>query len=335
MVHRSGQNHLIWVVHFYTINDMLLIMDNIALIRTFAMVVEEGSFVAAANRLRITPQLVSKYVKALEDDLGVTLLNRTTRKISRTEAGHTFFLRCLQLVEDFDDMRAEVRQEHTEPRGHLRITVPVTFGQLYMVDAISAFAQVFPQVTIEMETTDRFVNLLEENIDVAVRIGDLPNSSLVARRMTSTDQVICASPAYLERAGVPARPEDLSDHVCVLDTNLPMAEKWILPGPDGLVTVDVSGSFTVNSASAAIGLGLRGTGIIYSPRLFVLKELLAGDLIEIFPEAKSQPKGVYALFHENRRPATKNRVFIDYITTRFRKQFGAVVSENTFKESVD
>lgn len=293
---------------------MLIVMDNIALMRAFVAVVEEGSFAGAARRLGATPQLVSKYVQALEDDVGVALLNRTTRKVNKTEVGADFFARCVTLLEDFDDMRDNARQAHIVPHGVLNISAPVTFGEIYLADTLSAFSQRYPEIRCNIQFTDRFVDLMAENIDVAIRIGTLENSTLIARKIATTERIICASPSYLAHAGSPQRVEDLERHECILDTNNQPAQQWNFTQNGVTRGVTVSGRFTVNSARAAIDLAKNGAGIIKCPDIFVRRELDTGALVRIDLEGKSQTAGVYAVFHSARKPAAKIKAFVDFLS---------------------
>lgn len=304
-------------MHCVTIYDMLLIMDTFSMIKAFVAVVEEGSFVGASKRLRTTPQLVSKYVQMLEAELGVTLLNRTTRKVSRTEIGHAFFEKSAHLLEDYDTLLADIRQEHTEPRGHLRITVPVTFAEIYMSEIITEFSKLYPDITVNMRLTDRFVDLLDDNIDVAIRIGRVEQSALVVREIARTQVICCAAPSYLEHAGTPGTPLDLKDHACIVDTNLEPPERWLFDRPNGPEAIHISGKLTVNSATAAINLARCGAGIVKCPDLFVAKDLASGTLVKLFGEGSGNAAGLYALFHPARRPAAKIRVFIDFMVKTF------------------
>lgn len=290
-------------------------MDNIAIIRSFVAVVEEGSFAAAARRLGSTPQLVSKYVQALEADLGVTLLNRTTRKVSRTELGNSFFARCVTLLEDFDDMRDQARQAHVVPRGLLTISAPVTFGEMFLSNAMADFSAKFPEIRFKILFSDQFVDLTAQQIDVAIRIGNLESSALIARKISETKRILCASPDYLARAGRPRSIDELTAHQCIFDTNNQTGSQWNFLRNGVYESVRVSGTFTVNSATAAIDLAKSGGGIIKTPDIFVGRELASGALVEIDVDGVSETAGVYAVFHGARKPAAKIRTFVDFLST--------------------
>lgn len=300
-------------MHLLTIHAMLIIMDSITKMRAFVAVAEEGSFAAAARRLGITPQLLSKYVQSLETDLGAVLLNRTTRKVNRTELGNLFFSRCVTLLEDYDDMRDQARQAHVMPRGLLTVSAPVTFGEIFLSDILSVFSEKYPEIRFDIQFTDKFVDLMAQRIDVAIRIGNLESSSLIAKKLATTERIMCASPEYLERAGRPKTINDLARHECIFDTNNQSGRQWNFLRNGQVQSVRVAGTFTVNSATAAIDLAKNGVGIIKTPDIFVGKELASGELMRIDVDGASETAGVYAVFHSARRPAAKIRAFVDFL----------------------
>ena len=202
-------------------------MDTLIGMRTFATVVKTGSFTAAADRLGMSKALASKYLNQLEQRLGVRLLNRTTRHLSLTEVGQVYYTRCQSLLEAVDELEAAIQDRHESPKGRLSITAPQTFGECYLAQAMARFLEQYPQVSVELNLTDRFVNLLEEGFDLGIRIGELADSSLVARRLASVRIITCAAPRYLERHGVPVHPLELDAHACVIDTNIDTPARWL------------------------------------------------------------------------------------------------------------
>src|SRR5512132_3687854 len=208
-------------------------MDNLADISVFVRVVERGSFTLAADELELSRAVVSKYISRLEERLGARLLNRTTRRLSLTEAGATLFEASRGAIERIDEAEAAVAQFQAAPRGRLRVSAPMSFGILHLGPAIADFAREYPAVMLDIRLDDRFVNLVEDGIDVAVRIGVLTDSSLVARRLGTTRAVACASPAYLAQHGEPETPEDLASHNCLLYAYLATANVWRFLAPDG------------------------------------------------------------------------------------------------------
>ncbi len=291
-------------------------MDRIELLRTFVTVAETGSFTAAAERLGITPQLASKYVRALEDQLGVQLFARSTRSVRLTETGTACRDRCVRLVEDFDDLSADIRQEHRAPQGRLRISAPHSFGEKYLAPLLPEFTTLYPKVTIDLDLTDRVIRLVEEGYDVALRIGSLADSSLIARRIASSPIWICASPEYLKRHGRPVLPAELVDHRCVVDTNFRDKEHWPFLKEDEETQIKVHGAIRVNSASAIQTLLLAHTGIGLCPAYVVDERVRTGDLIRLFEDYQVGDLGIYAVYLENRYLSAKIRAFVDYLAKR-------------------
>src|SRR5688572_17362492 len=223
-------------------------MDHLADVAVFVRVVERGSFTLAADELELSRAVVSKYVSRLEERLGARLLHRTTRRLSLTEAGAALFEASRGALERIEEAEAAVAQFQSEPRGRLRVSAPMSFGILHMGPAMSEFARAHPRVTLDVRLDDRYVNLVEESVDVAIRIGNLSDSSLVARKLTTTRAVACASPAYLEEHGEPETPEDLASHDCLLYSYLSTANVWRFTAPDGReIPVAVSGSLRINN----------------------------------------------------------------------------------------
>jgi len=295
---------------------MLIMMDRIELLRTFIAVAETGTFTAAAERLGITPQLASKYVRALEDQLGSQLFVRSTRSVRLTETGAACRERCLRLIEDFDDLSADIRQEHREPQGRLRISAPSTFGEKYLVPLLPDFTELYPKVLIDLDLTDRFVNLVEEGYDVALRIGMLEDSSLIARRITSSPVLICASPEYLGRHGRPETPDDLANHRCVVDANFREKDIWPFRLDGVLTKVKVNEAIRVNSANAVQSLLLSHAGIGLCPAYVVEESVQSGALVRLLENYQVAELGVYALYLENRYLSAKIRAFVDLLAKR-------------------
>lgn len=292
-------------------------MDTLDQMRAFTAVVAAGSFTKAAERLETTPQLVSKYVKGLEDRLGTRLLNRTTRSMTLTEIGQAYHQRCLRLLDDFDELTAAVRQEQAVPQGLLRVSAPLTFGEQFLAPAIGEFLTGQPRVSVDLQLTDRYVNLVEDGIDVALRIGALQDSTLIARRLARIDFVTCAAPAYLARAGRPTAPADLSEHACIVDTNFRGGAHWPFQVDGRHESVRVSGSVRVNSAPAVRSLALRGLGVAMCPAFVVSDDLRAGRLEPLLQDHVALDLGLYAVYSEARHLSAKIRAFVDFLRDSF------------------
>ena len=301
---------------------MAILMDSILHMRAFAAVVEMGGFTAAAERLHTSPQNVSKSVKALEDALGVRLLNRTTRRTQLTESGRAYHPRCVRLLEEFDELHASLRAENDAPRGELRITAPTSFGELHLVDAIQDFLDLHPQMRVKLTLTDRYVRLIEEGYDLAIRIGALEDSSYIARRLAPARIALCASPAYFERFGKPEKPEDLEQHECVVDANFRDGALWPFQRDGARFAVKATGRFQVDSATAVRRLLLADAGVALCPTYVVGPDLRAGRLQVALEAFNAFELSVHAVYLENRHLSAKIRAFVDFMAKRFGKAHG-------------
>ncbi len=287
----------------------------------FAEVVEAEGFSAAARNLGVSKSAVSKQVTRLEDGLGVRLLNRTTRRLSLTEAGTTFYEACRRVLDEAEAAERAVSNLSAAPRGLLKLNAPMSFGFLHLARAIPEFHARFPQITIDMAMNDRFVDLVEEGYDLALRIGDLRDSSLVARRVAPSRTVICASPDYLARRGRPERPEDLRDHDCLLYTHMAQPREWTLHGPGGsqggLQKVKVDGPLLANNGDALCGAALGGLGIARLPTFIVGQHLRDGSLEALLTGFPVPEQGIHAVYPHSRNLSVKVRVFIDFLADYF------------------
>jgi DNA-binding transcriptional LysR family regulator len=292
-------------------------MDRFQEMRVFTAVVEAGSFVGASATVGLSKAAVSRYVADLEARLGVRLLHRTTRKLSLTEEGETFYVRCKSLLAEVDEAEAEITARAGEARGELRVNVPVTFGLLYLAPLWGGFMQRNPRVTLDVTLADRMVDIVEEGYDMAVRIGQLESSSLVSRRLATTRMILCASPRYLEQHGWPEHPEQLADHAVLAYTLLAMGEQWAFDGPAGRVTVRVSPRLTSNSGDTCRAAALAHRGLVLQPSFLVGEDLRRGDLVEVLPEYRSVEFGIHAVYASRKHVSPKVRVLIDYLVEAF------------------
>lgn len=291
-------------------------MDILICMRTYAAVVSTGSFTQAADRMGISRALTSKYVGRLEEHLGVRLLNRTTRKLNLTEVGRAYYQRCRQLIEDLDELEAAVRHQQASPQGQLRIAAPTTFGESYLTPLVADYLNQQPGVDIELVLADRFVDIVDEGFDLAVRIGSLDDSSLIARRLAPMKVSVCASPAYLKVAGIPLHPRDLAQHNCVIDTNIKDPEQWMFMERARPLRIRVRGRFRVNSAQAVREMLLTGAGIGLCPRYVIDEDLRKGRLALLLQDCQCTEYGVYAVYSHSRHLAAKVRTFVDFLVDR-------------------
>lgn len=292
-------------------------MDVIQGMRTFAAVAQSGSFSAGAKRLGLSRALASKYVGQLEDRLGLRLLNRSTRSVALTACGRAYLERCLRLLADFDDIESEARNARRTPRGPLRISAPTAFGELFLTRILAGFTARYPETAVSLSLSDRYVNLVEEGFDVAVRIGALKDSSLIARQLTSMGLLVCAAPAHVRRHGAPAHPFELKTHPCVLDENLRDGDRWPFVIEGVRHPVAVSGRLRVNSARAVRDLLLAGEGIGLCPSFLVEEDIRSGRLLRLLTGFQPPEYGVYALFPHSRRMAVSVRALIDFLVENF------------------
>lgn len=292
-------------------------MDTLIGMRTFITVVKTGSFTAAADRLGLSKALASKYLNQLEQRLGVRLLNRTTRHLSLTEVGEVYYARCQSLLEAVDELEAAIQDRHESPSGHLTLTAPQTFGERYLAPVVAAFLEQYPQMSVALNLTDRFINLLEEGFDLGVRIGELADSSLVARRLATIQVATYAAPRYLERCGIPVHPRELGAHACVIDTNVDAPARWLYVIDGERQAVDVRGPFHANSAWAVRELAIAGAGIGRGPVYAIADAVRDGRLRVLLQPYETVDYGLYVVYPHRRYLAAKVRAFIEFLAGRF------------------
>ena len=286
-------------------------MDKLACMRAFVNVVEGGGFSAAARRMGVSKALISKQVGQLEEGLDVRLLHRTTRKVTPTSSGQAYYNQCRPLLAEFDELDASMRSSSMNPVGELHVAAPVTFAEMHLMPVVSAYSNLYPDVTVKLDLTDRFIDLVEERIDLAIRIGNLGDSSLIARKLGEVSMQLCASVEYLEAFGEVVEPQQLGNHMCILDSNYPGANHWTLGSGDRLVTVEVKPRLIVNSARAGRELALAGRGVAYLPSFAIADDIDEGRLQRLLPEYASEPIGIYAVYLHRKHLSAKIRLFID------------------------
>jgi len=292
-------------------------MDRLAGIPAFEGVVAAGSFAGAARALGLSVAAVSKQVRALEDRLGVRLLHRTTRQVRLTDAGQRFHERCERILADLDDAEREAAERQAVPRGRVRISAPMSFGQRHLAPVLSAFLATYPDVEIDLVLEDRFVDLLAEGFDLAVRIAELRDSSLVARRLCASRRVLCAAPAYLALHGTPATPDDLGAHRCIGYAYMPSGCDWPFRARDGQRLVRVRGPVMSNNGDVLRALALGGSGIALLPTFLVADDLRGGRLREVLSGQLDGDSAVWVLHPSRRHVPLAVRTCIDFLVERF------------------
>lgn len=295
-------------------------MDRLNEMQAFVTVVDQGGFTDAARKLGISKSAVSKHVAALEDRLGARLLNRTTRRVSPTEIGLAFYDRAIRVLSEAEDAEAMVSSMQEAPRGELRVTAPVSFGLRRVTPAVSAFLKTYPDISVHMVLDDRFVELVAEGYDVAIRIGDLADSTLHARRLADVTLHIAASPDYLRARGTPRTIQDLTEHELLHYSNQSSGNFWRLNGPNGEERqIRAGGRLTVNNGDALMQAALDGIGIGLVPDFIIGDALETGKLVELLPNARHRQIGVFAVYPPGRFPQPKLRAFIDCLAAEFKK----------------
>lgn len=292
----------------------------------FAKVAETGSFTAAAQALGLSKSSVSKQVARLEDSLGVRLLNRTTRRMSLTEAGAVLFERCRRIAEDLEDARAAVSHLQEAPRGLLRVNAPVSYGIGHLAPVLPGFMAAYPDLKIDLTLADRRIDLVEEGVDIAIRIGNLDDSSLIARRIVSYRRIVLAAPEYWDKAGRPSRPEELERHNCLSYSYLATGRNWSFVDANGRpLSVRVDGSLTANNGETLVRAAEAGLGVIWSPTFLCADAANTGRLEPVLERFEAEPVGVHAVFPHSRNLSTKVRVFVDYLIETLVQPKGTLV----------
>lgn len=292
-------------------------MDKFLEMRAFTQVVDAGSFIGAANAMQLSKAAVSRYVGELEARLGVRLLNRTTRSLSLTEDGEVFYLRCKELIGGVESAEAEITSRTAEAIGQLKVNVPVSFGILHLAQVWPEFKAAHPKVTFDVTLSDRVTDIVEEGFDLAIRIAQMPNSSLISRKLATTRIVMCASPEYLMRAGTPTHPSDIAGHAVIAYSYWSAKNEWEFTGPEGTVSVKTSPCIRTNNGDTCRTAALMHQGIILQPTFMVGEDLAAGRLVEICPEYRVMELGVYAVYSSRRHQLPKMRLLIDYLVAHF------------------
>ncbi len=292
-------------------------MDSLTGMEVFARVVRAGSFSAAARDLHQTPSAISKQIGRLENRLGARLFNRTTRRLVLTEVGAAFHLRAQRILNEVEEAEQAVSHLNQVPRGTLRLDVPAAFGRLYIAPLLPAYLARYPEMRVNMTMNDRFIDPVEEAVDLVIRIGELSDSSLIVRRLAANRRVVCGAPAYFERHGTPQRPSELADRNCLVYTYRAARNDWSFVRQDGEVTapeiVRVGGNLETNNAEALLVAALAGLGLGLLPLWLAGPDLAAGRLVRALPDHHAPDSAIYALYPPGRHLSPKVRSFVDFL----------------------
>jgi DNA-binding transcriptional LysR family regulator len=286
----------------------------------FSQVVEFGSFSKVAEKNTLTNSVVSKRIARLEEELGVQLLYRTTRKLTLTEAGKALLHSAKSVKQATQEAIESVAGFGDSVSGHIKMSVPTISGELLLADAVAEFCDTYPGLTIDMSLENRFVDLIEDGYDLVIRTGYLEDSSLIARHIVDSQWVVCASPAYIARKGKPVTPQELTKHNCLLYAyQMTGASEWEFKGKSGHYIVHVGGNFFTDNAAALRKAALGGYGIIYVPRCLVYHDFLRGTLVDLLPDQVGKKLGIYAVYPFTRLPPNKIKLLIEHIRERYLK----------------
>jgi DNA-binding transcriptional LysR family regulator len=293
-------------------------MDRIGEMTAFVRAVETGGFSAAARDLGLTPSALSKLVTRLEDRLGARLLQRTTRRLQLTAEGEAFYARARPILIAMNEAEAEITEAGTRPRGRLRLHCGSAFGMHQLAPAIPRFQALYPEVEIDITISDEMLDAVEERFDLALRIGPLDESSMVARRICNLERLICAAPSYLEQHGVPRTPDDLQHHNCLWITSLPALRRWPFDTDDGTRVVNIDGNVTANNAETVLQLAVAGVGITRLTDVVVGDAIRSGELVSLLTDWNHvEPVPLFATYPSGRNLSPKVRAMVDFLVAEF------------------
>lgn len=292
-------------------------MDKLDAMNVLTKVVASGSFAEAARRLGVTRSAISKAITQLEQELGARLLDRTTRRVTPTEAGLAYYERCLAILAQIAETEAQISRLHDEPKGLLKVNAPMSFGTLYLGQAVADFMDRYRELKVELMLTDRMIDPLEEGVDVTVRIGAMVDSSLIARRISTARVLLVASPDYIARHGAPTEPGDLTAHKCLHYGHSTTVPRWQLTDNGEPLSVPVAACLSSNNGDTLRDAAVKGIGIARLPSFIVASDVAAGRLVPVLTAYPPQDLTIHALYAPNRFLAAKSRVFIDFLVERF------------------
>ncbi|QEW07202.1 LysR family transcriptional regulator [Nitrincola iocasae] len=287
-------------------------------IEAFTEVVRLGTFSAAARHLNVSASHISRLVVKLEQQLGTQLLYRTTRKIRLTDAGRLYYEHCKHLFEGFREAESAINDLQSSPRGVLKITAGYTFGERYIAPLINAFMQLHPQLEVRLHLTNRRVDLIEEGYDLAIRIGPMEDSSLIARRLWTREELVVASPAYLAQQGKPVTLADLAKHQCLLGSR----DRWLFSDQGTRREVRVQGRLHANSGIALLDAALKGLGLVQLPAYYITEYLESGELVPVLQDFAFKDSAIWVVYPQHRHLSSKVRMFIDYLVEEIEHNHG-------------
>jgi len=293
-------------------------MDKLTSMLVFTKVAKAGSFASAAKELGLSRAMATKHVMQLENGLGIRLLNRTTRNLSLTEVGMVYLERCLQILDEMEEMEIAVTRLQTEPRGTLKVNATPFFGAYHLAPAIAAYMEAFPDVNVELVLQAGYIDLIEEGFDLAIHLDEMRDSSLIARKLGSSQRIVCGSPGYFKRHGIPKTPDDLRRHNCLINSSLPPRDQWQFSIPGGETTVvKVTGNMEANVADALRMAAISGLGLVLLPTYMVGQDIRKGRLNPVLTDYVPAALEIHAVYPHRKHLSAKVRTFVDFLSERF------------------
>ncbi len=297
-------------------------MDKLTSMNVFVRVAKAGSFAGAARDLGISRAMATKHIMFLEKELHTRLFNRTTRSLSLTEAGEDYLERCQQVLLDVEEMEAAITHLQHEPRGVLKICAPPVIGATQIAPALINYMKEYPSLTVDMTLYGGHADLVEEGFDIGIQLGHISDTSLIARKLASSELVVCASPEYLEQYGTPEEPEELEEHSCLVNWAIAPRDKWRFKGVLGYLEIKVSGRMQANMADPIRVAAINGMGFVMLPRYIVGRDIEKGKLVPVLEKYSPEPMVIHAVYPHRKYLSAKVRAFIDYIQGWLPKQTG-------------
>ena len=288
-------------------------MDKLSSMKAFTVVANTGSITAAAVQLELSKSMVSKHIAYLENMLDSQLLHRSSRGVRLTELGEQYRDQCKQILTQIEDAESLISQRNQQPGGTLKVTAPTSFGTYHLAPKIANYEKMYSEVSVELSLNDKIVDLVEDGFDLAIRIGKLDDSNLIARKLTETELVVCAAPAYLDHHGIPQTPADLLDHNCLIYKPSTVYDEWLFGGEQGEFSQQVSGDFVTNTGDALRMAAIKERGLVQLPNYIVKSDIEEGKLQAVLDDYRPAPVPIHAVYPERKNLPATVRAFIDYL----------------------
>ena len=288
-------------------------MDKLSSMKAFTVVASTGSITAAAVQLELSKSMVSKHMAYLENMLDSQLLHRSSRGVRLTELGEQYRDQCKQILTQIEDAESLISQRNQKPGGTLKVTAPTSFGTYHLAPKIANYEKMYSEVSVELSLNDKIVDLVEDGFDLAIRIGKLDDSSLIARKLTETELVVCAAPAYLDHHGIPQTPADLLDHNCLIYKPSTAYDEWLFGGEQDEFSQQVSGDFVTNTGDALRMAAIKERGLVQLPNYIVKSDIEEGELQTVLDDYRPAPVPIHAVYPERKNLPATVRAFIDYL----------------------